>query len=104
MKNEIAIANICQFFSVCDPLNTDLRLTQYHHRPVVNHHYHDRWSHLRGTKTVGRFGNVSFVSVPSRVHGPQPGEDEGGRDARHDHRDGEDEADDVDVPLAVVGA
>ena len=46
---------------------------------------------------------VLFISVPSRVHGPQPDEDEGGDDARDDHGDGEDETDDVHVPLAVEG-
>ena len=47
---------------------------------------------------------VLFISVPSRVHSPHPDEDNGGDDARDDHGDGEDETDDVHVPLAVEGA
>ena len=37
------------------------------------------------------------------VHCPQPKEDEEGDCAGDDHRDREHEANDVDVPLAIVG-
>ena len=40
----------------------------------------------------------------SRVNNPEPEEHKGGNDAAHDDDDWEDETDDIDVALAIVGA
>ena len=50
-----------------------------------------------------KYKQNSDVSVSPSVHSSQPEEDHEGDNASDDHGDGQDEADDEDVPFAIVG-
>ena len=58
--------------------------------------------HSTGKLTVDKYKCNSDVSVSPSVHSSQPKEDDEGDDARDDHGNGQNEAHDVDVPLAIV--